>query len=553
MKLAARLTAVVDSDGTTQSWIFAQPGHAFRTGASGTPASTAADDRLVNGGNFDRSIASGGPGARILFGLTSASYGEATIENTDGRYDALATYGVSGQLYELFGIDGSSATITAHESFPSAWTRVFVAKMTSITSDGMSLRIRLADPLEALTRPMCGRFTGAGGLEGDAELAGTPKPILFGSAYNVEPVLIEKSRLIYMTSSLGNASAHNVKDSGSVIARTLTAGAIELDAAADFDALYALSVPIGHYATCTTDGVHKHGSPVVGTVTCDASAYDSGVDKKNPADIILFVAQAANIDGFSYDSTAYTDFYTWADSVGAEVGFWARDDSTTYADALSALASSCGAWCGFRRNGEFWMARVEDPAGGASSLTIREDEVIAVRRANTGDAGRGVPYKRIVQRYPRNYTVQTSGLAGIVPAEVRKQLAEQFPLSTTTDCTQPGTVDPMTDQPIETQFAGAQDYVIESYGWGRRVTSTGDLDAQPPVPGTQFSETIGVPRETFEVDIAMTNDRVSSADIGDVVTLVHRRWGLDAGKKLLVIGYRYRGEQVPVMSLTLWG
>ena len=199
------------------------------------------------------------------------------------------------------------------------------------------------------------------------------------------------------------------------------------------------------------------------------------------------------------------------------------------------------------------MARIEDPASGASSLTIREDETIAVRRVNTGDAGRGVPYKRIVQRYPRNYPVQTSGLAGVVPAEVRKQLAERFPLSTETACTQPGTANPLIDQPIETQYAGATDYVVESYGWGRRVTSTGDLEAQPPVPGTQFAETVGVPRETFEVDIAMTNDRVSSADIGDVVTLVHRRWGLDAGKKLLVIGCRYRGEQVPVMSLTLWG
>lgn len=551
MKLAARITAVIDSDGTTQSWIFSQPGHAFRTGASGTPASTAADDRLVNGGNFDRSIASGGPGARILFGLTAASYGEATIENTDGRYDALAGYGVSGQLYELFGIDGSSATITAHESFPAAWTPVLTARMTSITSDGTSLRIRLADPLEAFTQPMCARFGGTGGLDGDAELVGTPKPRLFGAAYNVEPVLIEKSRLIYMVNGAGNASGHFCKDSGSVIARALTAGAIELDAAADFDALYALTVPIGHYATCTTDGVLKLGSPPVGTITVDASLYSTGVVKLNPADVILQIAQAAD-PGLDYNSTAYTDAYTWADGIGAEVGYFARDDSTTYADALSALAASCGMWCGFRRDGEFWMARVEDPAGGASSLTIREDEVIAVRRVNTGDAGRGVPYKKIVQRYPRNYTVQTSGLAGVVPAEVRKQLAEQFPLSIETACTQPGTANPLIDQPIETQYAGAQDYVVDSYGWGRRVTSTGDLEAQPPVPGTQFAETVGVPRETFEVDLPMSYDRVMNADIGDVVTLVHRRWGLDAGAKCLVIGCRYRGDQVPVMSLTLW-
>jgi len=554
MKLAARLTAAVDADGTQLQLIVTRPGCAFRTGASGSPANSPAYDRLLDGGNFDRSIASNGPnGARLLFGRLESSFGDASIENTDGAFDFLAECGTAGFLYELFALDDAGATQTAYESFPAAWEPVFTAKMVAVVSDGQVLRVRLRDAFDGLDRPLCPRFAGTGGAEGDATLAGTPKPVVLGGCLNVEPALVDAQRLMYIVSGVGAVSGHHAKDMGSVVARALTAGAQELNAAADYASLWALAVPRGHYATCTDDSAMKFGTKPVGQLTCDAVSYRYGVPRLNPSDVILDTAEAANIDGFSYDALAITQLWDWCDSWDAKVGFYAKDDSTTYADALSAICASIGAWCGFDREGVFTARRVVDPAGESSVMTIRADEMIGIRLTTTGDAGRGVPYARIIQRYPRNWTVQTSGLAGVVPPEVRSQLAERFPKSVTTECTQTAASSPFDAVPITQQFVGAQDYVVETYSYARRITSTGDLDAADPAPASVFTDTVGVPRRTFDVEIPMTVERIQDADIGDVITLDDGRYTESGGEKFLVLGIRYRSASSPSLTYTLWG
>ena len=554
MKLAARLTAATDADGTQRQWIVTRPGCAFRTGPSGAPALTPAYDRLIDGGNFDRNIASNGAnGARIVFGKSEAAFGDASLENTDGLFDDFATYGSAGFLYELFAIDDHSATITAYESFPAAWEPVFTAKMVAIVSDGQTTRIRLRDAFDGLDRPLCPRFTGLGGAEGDATLRDTPKPVVVGGCLNVEPQLVDAQRVVYIVSGIGAVSGHHAKDMGSVVARALTGGAQVLNAAADYDGLWALSVPRGHYATCTDASAMKFGTTPVGQVTCDAVSYRYGVPRLNPADVILDIAEAANIDGFTYDMVAISDLWAWCDSWDGKVGYYAKDDSTTYGDALSAICSSIGAWCGFTRENVFTAKRVVDPAGEAVSMTIRADEMISIRRTTTGDPGRGVPYARVIQRHPRNWTVQTSGLAGVVPPEVRAQLAERFPKSLTTVCTQEAASSPFDAVPITQQFAGAQDFVVETYTYARRVTSTGDLDTADPAPAAQFTDTIGVRRDILDVEVPMTVERIQDADLGDVVLLDDGRYAPEGGKRFMVLGIRYRCGAAPSLTYTLWG
>ena len=153
-----------------------------------------------------------------------------------------------------------------------------------------------------------------------------------------------------------------------------------------------------------------------------------------------------------------------------------RDLSTKHSDLINQIATSIGAWVGRDRNGEIRCALVTDPADLTSVLTWYEDEFMYVKRVVTGDPGRGVPYGAIKQKYPRNWTQQQSGLAGVVPASVRKEVAEDFPLATTEVCEQLSSSPPAT-VPVADQFLGAKDYVIESYGSGRRVTSVGALEA----------------------------------------------------------------------------
>ena len=186
-------------------------------------------------------------------------------------------------------------------------------------------------------------------------------------------------------------------------------------------------------------------------------------------------------------------------------------------------------------------------------MTIRSDEFISVRRTTTGDPGRGVPYANVVQLHPRNWTVQTTGLAGVVPPEVRAQLAKRFPKSITTQCTQTAASSPFDDVPVTQQFAGAQDYLVETYTYARRVTSTGDLDAADPAPAAVFTDTIGARRDILDVEVPMSVERIQDADIGDVITLDDGRYAGSGGKKFMVLGIRYRCGASPSLTYTLWG
>lgn len=552
MILCSRLSAIVDSDGTSLSVLVGT--EAFATNGSGTPANTFVYPRLLNGGNFTRSIAAG----RTVFGATEAGYGNAQFANVDGELDFLLSAGVSGQTYELFFLEGNYSE-AAFQSFPGAWTQVFAATMESIASDGDTLTVRLKEKLVELDKPLCPKFAGTGGIEGDAELAGTPKPVVYGGCFNVEPTLIDKARLIYMVSARNAVSAHHAKDNGSVIARELTAGVLELNAAADYAALYALDVAIGHYATCTDVGCLKLGSVPVGQVTCDPVQYVYAAQSMNPADVILAIATDAEIPGFDTDAFSFIDVNTWADGNDSKVGYFAKDDSTTFRQAIGDIASSIGCWVGFDRLGRLKIARVVDPGGMSSVLTITGDDVISVKRVPSGDDGKGVPFGRITVRYPRNYTVQTGTLAGAIDPDgndsrVRSEVAKEFPLSQSMATVQPGTANPLVDQDITTQFVGAPEYVVDGYGYGRRVASAGLLDASLPAPLTQFADTIGVPRAWYEVVVPFSYDTFYSADIGDCVTLQHPRFDLEAGAKFMVTSIRYElAARAQSMTLTLWG
>ena len=185
-------------------------------------------------------------------------------------------------------------------------------------------------------------------------------------------------------------------------------------------------------------------------------------------------------------------------------------------------------------------------------LAIAQDDLISIKRVVSGDPGRGVPYGTITQKYPKNWTVQASGLAGVVPANVRAEIAEQYPLSVVTTCEQlssspPATV-PTTDQHLQ-----APDYLVESYGYGRRVTSTGALESVVPAPGSQFAELLGVPRDWLEVVIPFRVSDFESVELGGCVSVTHPRFGLSAGKQFLVTAIRYELSSKPTATLTLWG
>jgi len=130
--------------------------------------------------------------------------------------------------------------------------------------------------------------------------------------------------------------------------------------------------------------------------------------------------------------------------------------------------------------------------------------------------------------------------------------AEEYPLSTVTTCEQLSSSPPAT-VPTTDQFLKAGDYLVESYGVGRRVTSKGALEATAPAPGSQFAELLGVPRDWFEVTVPFRVSHHEDIEIGACMSVTHRRFGLSAGKQFLVTGIRYELSKKPTATFTLWG
>ena len=547
MIFVAEIYAAVDPEGTEQRLLFSTI--PFHTGGGGSPANTPAYGRLMQPANFERSIASG----KLIFGLTETGYGECVVANADGAFDILSTYGVDGRQFNLWASEQQSSVLL-HETFYiyGGWVRILRCTMQSIVADGDVLRVRLRERFFELNQKACPVFAGTGGVEGTSDMTGQPKPMIWGGAYNVSPVLLSPSYLTYLVSATGSMAGNHLKDSGSVVARQLTSGAQENDAAANFAALQGLSITVGHYATHATSGTLKLGSPPVGQVTVDALSTVSA----DPAEVIKAILNSAGIATSGVysqiDASDFSAVSTWASGASSRVGIYARDTSTTYGQLISALAASIGAWIGYDRWGTIRIAIVVDPSGRTSALSIGMDDVISIKRTTSGDAGRGVPFKSITQKYPRNWTPQNSGLAGVVTARVRGEIAEEFPLSTVTTCEQLSSSPPATIA-ITDQFTKAVDYPVDSYGIGRRVTSTGALEATVPAPGSQFSALLGVPRDWIEVVIPFRITDFEAVEIGGCVTVTHPRYGLEDGKKFMVVAIRYSLAGNPTATLTLWG
>ena len=567
MIFVAEFVAAVDSGGTLETILVGSEG--FMTGAADTPASTPVRARLVNPGEFSRSIASG----KLLIGQVSAGFGTCVIANGDGALDAWCAYGVGDRAFTLRACDEHPGT------YPAGWTTIYVATMDSIVPSGQNLHIKLAEKIRRLEKPMCGTFAGTGGIEGPADYDGEPKPVCYGAVYNAPLTLLDSAELIYMASSRGSVVANHAKDKGSVIARALTSGddgdatTIDPDAYADYAALEAANVPIGHYVTIASAGVAKFGSPPVGQLTADLMELtgpdtdvafgagdrwtegDTGTANTDAACAYWNVIQSMALDAGLDPSEISTDDWTFFDAHyddSFQFGFYARDLSTTYAQGMSLVAASAAAWVGFDRLGVLRLQEMYEPDHTFPFTTDRDDvawefdehsiALDSLSLVQSEEPGRGVPFRRIVMRYPRNWTPQTD-LAGAVTDEVRAQVSQDWPKTVTRASTT-----------IDDQYKNAGDFDLDVYTYGWRASTAGDLQTNSGgATLTKLRDMLCTYRQWVEFDAPFALDMLAAVDIGSLVQVTHPRFGLDAGKVFRVVGIRYSFTGAPKVRLTVWG
>lgn len=192
-------------------------------------------------------------------------------------------------------------------------------------------------------------------------------------------------------------------------------------------------------------------------------------------------------------------------------------------DILDLIAGTVGAWWGFDpATGKFVARRIEAPASTADHEIAERD----VRRIIPREPETRLR-QQVIEAARRWRPLQESEVAGAVTDATRRSLtAASYPVTATHAATETE-ARTWRDERFVSLFAYEDDAQAEA---DRRVAL------------------FGPKRLAFEVEVA----RIEGVELGQTVQVTHSRYGLAAGRKMIVLRVIEQGE-TDSMVLTLWG
>lgn len=426
---------------------------------------------------------------KALFGAQQVSYGAIELANHDGALDALRGYGFDSRRCEV---------LIGRESdpFPASFVRAFVTEMTTPAVDVESVALVLRDPMRALDRP-CLRnlFAGTGGVEGPSSLAGQPRPRALGTTTHTPMVMVDSVKRVYFVcDEPSTAGAVSVFDGGSTVGQ----GA-EYTSVAD---VFAVS-PAAGQARVFTGGptlVRFATVPTFEPTITRIGTYGGGVGALLAAECGLTVHSTYNTS---------PSFGEYADALGS-----------TYLGLMTSAYRQSPFFFGVDRDGKFVSRALVDPSSASSTRDITEHDILSIS-LSTPD-GIDVPAYRVVVRGDRNWS-KGGTLAGGAVASARQEFAS----SSTAE-----------NAATLVKHPTARELVFELGGG-----AVGTAAAHLALHGAErLWASVAVPLSTSWATI----------DMGDVVTLSHPRFGLSAGRKMLVCAIRFDFAAQRIV-LGLWG
>lgn len=456
-------------------------------------------------------------------GQTQIGFGLMVLSNVDGALDPLLNYSFAGRrcLVRMAEVLPNSA------SGVPVFTIVIDGVMEQAEFSWQEVRIKIRDRQQDVAKPhIQSKYGGTNalpnGLDGVAgDLAGRPKPRIYGQVLNVPLPCVNTTRQIYQAHD-GSAllSVDGVYDRGA----PLTAGAAYPDqatmestspagsqyrvwnsAAGTFIRLGA--APGGEVTADLTQGAAASSRTVA--QVCNAMLLDAGVS-------------AANIS--SADITALDALVSYP------VGFaFTHRDTTATLAAMDQVMSSVGAYCTPDALGVFRFGRIAAP-GGASVATITATDVISIDRVTANDPGVGIPMWKTKLGYQKVWEVQNDLTAAVTLA--RKGLVEQeYRMTEASDAT------------VKTANLTSPEVTFQTL-----LVNAADAAAE----AARLLALYKVKRDMLTVRVRVDSTTAALFDLGKVVTLTLPRYGMGAGKQFLIIALRTDMRNF-MFDLTLWG
>ncbi len=484
----------------------------FSTTPSDTPANTDVQARVINPALIRRDIFDEG----TTGGASRVGYGELVLNNDDGALDVFNTYAIDGRDLVVYYASSKTA------AFPSGYTVLFTGtkEQAEIALDTVKIRVRDRQVFAtAALQP--NKYAGdnalPAGVEGNSDLTGKPKPLVFGAVFNAEPICVNTAKLIYQIHDGAIRDLPAVYDAGALLSRYVgTNYASQAD-------MEANEPGEGEYRLWKEGGMFRLGSAPYGQITCDCITGVAPSDRTAGAlyNQVLLAAGISSANISAADCTAL-------DAANhATLGLYVKDE-TTNQDVLDDIARSVGAWWASDTAGVLRIKRLEAPSG-SPVVAFTGDDILTLQREPLNDGG--LPAFRVTVRGVPNYTVQTSGLAGLVGAARRARLA--LPYQDATD----------SDTAVQTAYRLAPELSVDT-----KLSCLGACQTE----ATRLLTLYKVKRDRFEVVVKATAATLAAIDLGVVVSVTYDRFGLDSGKLFRVLGYQLDPTQ-STASLTLWG
>jgi hypothetical protein len=301
---------------------------------------------------FDLSILRGDQ-----FGVSSPSYGSIQIQNGNGDFDYLTDMNWKGRriVVKAGGVDFRY----------SEFATVFDGLCNAIEFDDNVITLTIRDRGLRIEQDInSATFEGTGSLEGGDDLAGKLKPLLYGEAFNIEPVLIVPADLIYQVHSGSIQSIDAVYDRG-----------VELTLDADVADILTATPGAGEYSTCLATGHIRLGSTPTGRITADAKGDNEGGYVSSAADISKrLVMTKLGSQSFLVTDLDGGSFNRLNAVLPGAMGIYVTE-KTAVRNLLDALINPCAAyWC-FTRTGMLSVGFLD--AAGTEGFLITEKDIDA--------------------------------------------------------------------------------------------------------------------------------------------------------------------------------
>lgn len=456
------LCEAVYHNGTTTGTLYTS-NHPYVSAPADTPANQAYDDRIPKEGipQFTRRM------SEQFTGRSTQSWGDIVLINDDGDLDAYLGYGWDGRSLKLYYGD---------PTWPKSDFRLIMSGTTAdiTVRDQKTITLRGRDKSYALNIPIQTSVIG-----GSTTNAGKLVPLLYGEAYNIEPVLIDSALHRYQYHDGAAEGVTTVYDNGVSVAFTDTPGS-------------------GYFVLLA--------SPA-GQITCDAKgAKPSGSYKTKCADIINhIVTTRSGLVAGDLDTSNFTTMNTTAPQT---LGIYIKDRANVI-EILDQLVTSVGGWWSFTRAGLMQLGVLKATTGTAV-LTIAADQI--VERGVTVQR-RDLPIAQYQLGWKRLWSVQKSGLAGSVTEARMAELAAEYQVTTKTN-------------------AG----VLTKHLLADKPDVVGTLLVASAEANTEAQRRVdlrNVVRKVFAIESYTAPFQIN---IGDEVEIEYPRFGLDAGVHGIVVG-----------------